>query len=370
MSIHFAPLTIETLPALKHLVLPFWDRTWDDAVCDRIFRWRFLERSDGEAILAFDGDRCIAMIDSWVRRYIVDNEICHVREMADWYSHADYRGAGLEPVWMMMRRPEPSISAGGTIPTQRMLPRLGWKPMPQQFRNFILPLNSSVLLEGLFRRSKIPGSAQLASLARHIALPIGRIRNRVPQSGEAGIRPMLPLGVPSTMDCASPSYALARLVDESELEWLHSAPREMGEFGSLVFSLDGKAVGISVYRLLSRSHRREGCILHIQASQVSTRSYAWMASETAAYLVRRGATMIRCRTSCLFLARALRQTGFYQRPALIPMWWWPKNGELPKGNALLSFLRADDGICPYPTNLEVRRNLSISSSDPVDGIRN
>jgi len=348
MSIRYSPLTLDTLSVVKDFLLPFWERTWDEDLCDRIFRWRFLERSDSEAILALDGDRCIAMLDSWIRRYIVHDEITHVRETADWYSLPGYRGVGLQPIWMMMKKPEPMVAIGGTDATQNLLPRLKWRPMSQPVRNFLLRLGSGVLLENPIKRTHLPGSAALVGLAHRLSVPIGRVRSQPPPTDDAGMHRLKPSDPLTAVSPARSDYALARLVDRSELEWLYSAPREMGDFSSLVFSLDGKPVGLSVNRLFSRDHSREANILHIQASEVSTRVYAWIASETAAHFARLGAKTIRCRTSCPQLAEALLQTGFRQRSAFTPM-WWSQNGEVPTGNALLSMLRADDGILPYPT---------------------
>jgi hypothetical protein len=346
ISVEFGPFTPSALSAVKDLLLPHWQRQWSDDLADRIFRWRFVDRPNDEAILAWDHDKCIAMVDSWVRRYVINGTVTPVRELGDWYSRPEYRGVGLQPVWMMMRKPEPMVGAGGTAMTRTLLPRMNWKAMPQRVGDFWLRLSSGVLFERPLRRLPVAG-ALLASLAHRFSVTIRKVRRHAPPPGEIDVRPLKPTDFDADVGPIPSTYALARLVDPCELKWLHSAPAEMGEFSALLFSRETKPVGVSVSRLFSMGDYQGAYIMHIQASEASTALYAWMVGETATFLAERGAKTIRCRTSAPELKDALRRTAFFEHSSVEPR-WWSRTIEPPQGNVSLSLLRADDGLHPYP----------------------
>jgi len=346
MEISFSPLTAETLPAVKQLLLPFWERNWDPEFSERLFRWRFLGRQDGESILAMDGDRCVAMIDSWCRQYMINGELVDVRELGDWYSLPEYRGVGLQPMLMMMKKPESLLSIGGTSATQALLPRLGWKPLPQVV-NYSLPLTSGVLAEGLLNSLGLPGKSALVKLAHKLSFPVRRVHNQAAPTGNASVAEYAPLDAPPEVKPPPDAYALASLIGAKELNWLYSAPEEMGEFVSLVFSVKDEPVGLSVSRLFKLEHVYQATILQIQSSQVSTGMYKWMVGETTAFLAARKACMISCKTSCPKVEEALSSVGFL-RHAVHQTVWWSREQEPPEGIILLSMFRADDGVLPYP----------------------
>jgi hypothetical protein len=251
-------------------------------------------------------------------------------------------------MWLMMRKPEPIIGIGGTQATRSLLPRMKWKQLSRQADNFILRLSSGVLLEHPIKRLPLPGKEKLIGLAHRIAVPIRRVRRHLPSTGGADVQELKAFDLPTGVAPSISDYAIARLVDRNELEWLHLAPAEMGKFSCLVFSLEGKPVGLSVNRLYSREHNREAYIMHIQASQASTEIYAWIVSATATHLGGLGATAIRCRTTCPIMADSLRRTGFSHYSSF-NVRWWSSQRDIPIGNALMSMLRADDGFMPYPT---------------------
>ena len=347
MSIEFGPLTPEALPAIKDLLLSHWKRAWNDDLAERIFRWRFIERPDDEAILAWDGNRCVAIVDSWIRRYVVNGEIVRMRELGDWYSRPEYRGAGLQPMWMMMRKPEPMVGMGGTAMTQTLLPRMNWKSMPQQVSDFLLRLSSGVVLEGPIKRLPIFGASRLVGLAHRFSVPVRRIRRHAPPDSGSAVRCLSGADFDADVTLVPSGYALARLADRDELKWLHSAPAEMGEFNALLFSCGGKPTALSVSRLFCQGDYQAAYIMHIQASERSNALYAWIVGETADYLARRGAKAIRCRTTCPQLKDALRRTAFFEYASLQPR-WWSRSLDVPEGDALLSLLRGDDALLPYP----------------------
>ena len=346
MAISFSPLTAETLPAVQQLLLPFWERDWAPEFSDRLFRWRFLGRQDGESILAMDGERCVAMIDSWCRQYMINGERVDVRELGDWYSLPEVRGVGLQPMWMMMKKPQPILSIGGTSATQALLPRLGWKPLPQVV-NYTLALSSGVIAQRPLNRLGLPGKTTFIKLAHKLSFPVRRVHRQPAPAGNATVSEYDASAAAPLVRPPADAYALASLMGQKELDWLYSAPEEMGEFVSLVFSVEDEPVGLSVSRLYKLEHVDEAAILQIQSSTVSADMYKWMVSETAALLADRGARSIRCKTSCPNVAEALSSVGFRQRAANQTV-WWSRDQEAPQGNILLSMFRADDGILPYP----------------------
>jgi len=346
MAISFSPLTAETLPAVKQLLLPFWERDWTPEFSERLLSWRFLGRQDGDTILAMDGDRCVAMIDSWCRQYLVNGKLVDVRELGDWYSLPEYRGVGLQPMWMMMKKPEPILSIGGTSDTQALLPRLGWKPLPQ-VANYALRLTSGVIAQDRLNRSGLPGKTAFIKLAHKLSFPVCRVQSQAAPVINASVSEYDPADAPPEIRPPSDAYVLASLIGAKELDWLYSAPEEMGAFISLVFSVDDEPVGLSVSRLYKSEHTYEAVVLQIQSSQVSTGMYKWMVGETSALLAARGARNIRCRTSCRKVAEALSSVGFRQR-FVDQTVWRSRDQDVPQGTILLSMFRADDGIHPYP----------------------
>ncbi len=346
MTISFSPLTAETLPAVKKLLLPFWDRDWDPEFSDLLFRWRFLGRQDGESVLAMEGDRCVAMIDSWCRQYMINGELVTVRELADWYCLPEYRGIGLQPMWKMMKKPEPILSIGGSAATQTLLPLLGWKPLPQVVM-YTLKLTTGVIAAGYLNRLGLPGKAALIKLAHQFSFPVHRVRAPVAPVSNGSVCEYDPSSEMPEIRPPNDAYTLAALIGKKELNWLYSAPEEMGEFISLVFSVEGEPVGLSVSRLFKQEHVHEAAILQIQSSQVSMGMHEWIVAETIALLAARGACYIRCKSSCPIVAEALRIAGFREGAAQQTV-WWSRDREAPQGTVLLSMFRGDDGILPYP----------------------
>src|SRR5690349_12810324 len=132
MPLSLRPLEPATRPAFEALLRESWEPSWDDAVQREIVAWRYRERpSDGRTWLAFDGERCVAMIDSFVRPWLLDGRPVMLREHCDWYCAPSHRPAGIGVVLMrkLMQQKEPIVSVGGTPPTLALLPKLRWAAM-------------------------------------------------------------------------------------------------------------------------------------------------------------------------------------------------------------------------------------------------
>ncbi|MFV8818428.1 hypothetical protein [Haliea sp. E17] len=346
MTIRFCSLSEENLPAVARLLLPSWQRNWDPDLTEGIFRWRFLQRKEGESILAMDGENCVAMIDSWCRQYVVDGEMLRVRELCDWFSLPEYRGIGLQPIRMMMKRNEPIISIGGSPATQAILPRLGWSSLAPA-SDYTMPLTTGMILERVLKHKEFPGKAQCIRYAHKIRLPLSRPRVVDPPRGCASTIHFKP-GV-SRVAVVPPAqeYALIRAIETPELDWLYSAPPEMGEFQLQEYTVDDKVVGFSISRLYQSRGILKSNILHLQTSSASVELLRWMLGETALVLKSKGACSVSCRTTCTHMANALRQLGFIKRLEH-PTSWWSSDQKAPGGPIFLSRFRADDSIHPYP----------------------
>ena len=339
-------MTAEHIPAVKKLLLPSWQRSWNEELCDRFFQWRFQERENGEGILAFDGSHCVAMIDSWIRPYVLGDQIISVREPADWYCLPGYRGLGLRPMWKLMEKPEPILSVGGTEATRTLLPRLQWKPLTP-VTNYMLPLASGVMVEAMLKRLRPPCTEILIHFGHKLSFRVRKpYLHPPPVAGGMVLQhnscDSFPTIIPSTK-CDD----LVPLCTEGEFSWLSRAPEQMGEFIFLVFSLNGSPIGFTVSRLFQLTHLTEARLLHIQTSEESIKSYAWLVAETAHELSRRGAHLIRCRATCSIICKSLKMTGFLER-SQSPVFWWSRDKKVPEGTIRLTWLRGDDGIEPYP----------------------
>jgi hypothetical protein len=347
MPITIEPLTEATLPAVEDMLMRLWGRDWKPEFSSRLFRWRFLDRKNGEAILVMDGTRCVAMIDSWVRQYMINGELVSVRELCDWFSLPEYGGVGLKPMRMMMKKAEPIVSIGGSQATQSLLPKLGWKPLPHPAVDYSLPVTGGAIVERFFKRFNLPGKQTCVRLANGISLPHRSPDIHIESEREPAFREHSSNSPLLTVSPPRGSYQLASLIGTNEIDWICSAPEEMGEFIALEFLLDNQVIGLTLSRLFSGEHTRKANIVQVQSSQVSTDIYRWMINETTSLVASKGADVVKCRTTCAFIAEALHQLGYLKRDSWQTV-WWSKNQEPPQGPILLSRYRADDAIQPYP----------------------
>src|SRR5438094_250524 len=86
------------------------------ALARALIRWRYDARPSGGGIwLAGHDGQCVAMLDSFVRPYLLDGRRILVREGCDWYCLPKYRplGLGVRLMREMMACPEPMLSIGG-----------------------------------------------------------------------------------------------------------------------------------------------------------------------------------------------------------------------------------------------------------------
>lgn len=340
MAIRFTTLTEANAPAVRELLASFWNQDASSSFVRELFEWRYFARPSGQTLLAFDGDRCVGIIDALFRRYLKDGRLVSVRETCDWFCLPNYRPLGIGAVLMrrLMAQPEPIISVGGSKATLALLPRLKWQYIGE-VDEYVLPRTARMLvawgLRGIGR-----GTGKAAQWVPSV-LPFRSLRGV--QSRTSGMR-VEPVPDANCVSFPRPDGgALSELLDESDRAWLAEAPSRLGELIGLQFSIDGEPVGVSLSRVEPYAPGRAGKILHLQVAMCPPATIDWMVAETAQRLVERGAEMLVCRASSQRIGRALRHLGFFRLQDRAA-YWWPGTAGRVTGSIHLTYLRADDAL--------------------------
>jgi len=347
MAIKIERLRPEHLAAVRVLRQSQSTGEWPEELSEEFFHWRYASRGESETLLAFDGELCVAMLDSLFHEYRHGQAIVRVREPCEWLCLPEYRpqGLGLRLMGTFMKEPEPMFAMAGTWMTQDILPALGWQKL-QDTVNYTLPLKSGALAESLFGRLRMPPGKLRTRLAHTVSVPVWHRSSRAPTADsrvcEHRIGNSLPVVEPSS------EYALSCIISQWEPAWLDDAPADMGEFVWLAGYSGNDPVGLTVSRLFSRNGALEANMLHVQANSRAPEIFAWLVTETARLLARRGAAKVACRASCPVFSGELRRLGFVER-SRTPAFWWKSDRSRLSGPTHLTLWRGDELIRPYPT---------------------
>jgi hypothetical protein len=343
VTISFSSLTRANEPAVQALLLPRWlqDGKGNDKFARELFVWRYEARPFGETLLAFDDGRCVANLDSLLRPYLLSGVPVTVRETCDWFCLPEYRplGIGIKLIRQMMTWPEPILVIGGNAPTRELLPRMKWSRFPE-VSDYLLPLSWRALGALALRRFLPRGEVLARLIPSQLALRRPRQLPRPPSYAQVRASPGTEIPPPPPRD----TYGLASLIDETCLEWLAHAPREIGDLVSLNFWVEDAPVGISIIRLVPQSEGLTAKIVHLQCALHSPAMMEWIVSETSRYLMTRGAGLITGRFSCPTIGAALQRVGFLcvrKQPAF---WWSREEIAPPHGPMHLTMLRGDDAL--------------------------
>jgi len=333
----------ETTAALLSALLPtVWDFERDPGFVQQVFQWRYLNRAPGNlTLVAVDGDRCVGVIDSYSRPYLLDGRLVQLRETADWFCLPQYRplGLGLKLLRMMMRLPEPLINIGGSKATRSILPRLGWKQV-SAVPQMVLPASLRGLAGNLLRRPQHPEHTKYARAIPRF-LPLRRPRRVAPPAADAQVEEWLP---GRDLDIPVPQQdGLVQVVDRANLEWMCSAPPSLYRAIVLLFRVGDEPVGLSLSQLEPSASGPDGRIVHVQTSSSSQAVAEWVVSETARRLAASGAGFIRCRASTPSMHAALRRVGFIAVGSE-PVFWWAQGRTPPENGIAVSYLRGDDAV--------------------------
>jgi hypothetical protein len=336
MSIAIVPFNEVDPGSVRELLAKCWGQDRDVEFIRSYIEWRYGRRGSGETLVACDKQRCIGILDAFIRPYRFFGQRALVRETCDWYCLPQYRGLGigLHLMRKMMAKPEPILVVGGNKTTRELLPRLKWIRLTDVQR-FVLPVSmrSAAALAAGGR-----GKSLLSRVLPDWRWLPASVRKRPPRA-DAEIKKNA-FGAAETATRIG-SYDFAPMLDASILQWLVSAPAAIGEFVVLTFFMAGKPLGTSVVRLQKPAADDKAEIVHMHAAAPAL--IEWIAAETVHDLIGRGVGAILCNVSCPLTAAAVAALGFMRRRP-IPVYWWSACRPAPAGALNLGSLQADDAL--------------------------
>jgi hypothetical protein len=341
-------VTAEHLPAIRQLLMLYWERTWPTEVADRFLRWRLLDRPDWAAVAAFDGDRCVAFIDSFVRPYTIDGRSMRVRETGEWFCLPEHRPlASLRVLQALMKKPEPIIAITNSEVTKAVLPKLKWQVVCEQQQR-VFPAGVGVAVKGLTKRLKTQLSALPAFTGTLLPFRFRKPRRLEAPEQPASVREITSADDLPDLQPPEDSFALYALAGREDARWFSAAPSGEGRFIWLQFALKGETVGLSLSRIFREGPYQAARLLHIQSTRHDPETYAWMASETSCHVAADGVHWIEARSTSDMIIGALESTG-YIKGNTFPVYWWPGGDRVElDGNIFLNGMRGEEALMPYP----------------------
>jgi len=346
MGLRLTQLDETNRPAFERLLAHVWQLSCSVELARAVVRWRYDERASGGGtwLVCHDGE-CVAMLDSFLRPYLLNGRRIHVREGCDWYCLPKYRslGLGIRLMKKMMTCDEPMISIGGSEWTRAILPKLGWKRLPD-VQSYVLPLKARGAA-GAILRDRWPVYEAYVRLVPEF-LPARRLRRaEAPRVGATSVEEWRP-GAPALLPPAG-GRGLVQLLEPGDLDWMGRMPDGLARPFGLAFSLGREPVGFSLAQLEPAPTGLDGRIVHVLITHEAQEIADWVMAETARRLAGLGAGMVRCLASTPQKKIALRRAGFVSR-APLPSYWWSNNIALSPSASDTGYLRADDAI-PFST---------------------
>jgi hypothetical protein len=328
----------------RFVISTFWHRHWSDGLAQEIVKWRYCGLHAGEMVVAYHGQRLVAMVAPRLRPYIIARELVYVREPTDWFCLPDYRclGLGLRLMSVLMERKEPLLAIGGSSDAISLFRSLGWQQLAE-VKNYTLPLTTRFVASKASRLLHLPFLQSIGARFGDAVWPqFHRLRSESQPWQHLAVLHHAP-----EMRSAASAYDFLPMTDEQELDWLYAAPKHIGTFFCLVFPEKSGAAAFVVCRLYSYDDLNYAKLIHVYTPSPSVQAYTRMLSETISYVQHHKTDAVQCRASSPFLRPALKKAGFIGT-GLTPAYWWAKNKSPVHGNFHLTFLRGDDGIRPYP----------------------
>jgi hypothetical protein len=337
--IRVAQLESAHRPAFEGLLRETWQPFWDDELSKQIIQWRYYDRpATAVTWLVLEGERCIAMLDSMLRPYMLNGERIVVRETADWYCTPERRKYGIG-LWLLRKLttgPEPLFVLGGSELTMAILPKLKWTALPSA-SSYILPIKVRGLTANLIRQKWW----EYESLARAIPnfIPIRPPRTVAPpETRHAEVRVMAADDTVNVIPATQPG--LIQLLETEHWNWLARMPLGLAAPVGLQFLLDGVTVGVSLSQIEPSVTGLDAKIVHLQFTDPAIG--AWLISATAQALAQRGVGFIRCYVSTPVKVAALTRVGFIKSKD-IPCHWLPHTAGIPTCIDV-GYLRGDDAM--------------------------
>ncbi|MGG5817774.1 hypothetical protein [Falsiroseomonas sp. HW251] len=341
MTIRVTVMEENLRPGFERLLIEAWGQTWSADYAVDLIRWRYYERAAlGQTWVAIDGTSCVAILDSYLRPYLLNGSRVLVREPCDWFCLPEYRPRGVGVLLMkrLMDCDEPMLSIGGTPPTLAILPRLRWTRLPEVTK-LVLPLRVRDFAATALRKWW-PAQEPLARLVP------GKIPYRWPK------RPIRPHEAAHVVEWTpgtplpvlrGAQDGLVELIEQADADWIAGMPRWLAQAVGLVFFLGEEPVGFTLSQIEPSAAGLDACLVHVQLSDHAQPLVNWIIAETASNLAARGVGIIRCLASSPSKIAALEMAGFF-RTTPRPSYWWQRDREPAPTQLDAGYLRADDAV--------------------------
>jgi hypothetical protein len=324
--------------AFEELLRETWQQNWDAELARQIVQWRYYDRpGDAMTWIALEQDRCVAMLDSMLRPYMMDGQRITVRETADWYCTPRRRpfGIGLWLLQQVYSFPEPVFVLGGSQVTLDLLTKLKWKSLPAA-KSYVLPIKVRGLMANVIRQRWWQHEAMARTIPSF--LPLKRPKRVAPPTDRFKVRKLSSDDSIAMADAAQ--TGLVELLETEHWQWLARMPTELAMPVGLLFSFDDKPIAVSYSQIEPAASGLDARIVHLQFTDPSIG--AWVISTTARMLADYGVGFVRCCVSTDDKIAAIEKVGFVKTKD-IPCHWLPRMADTPTCIDV-GYLRGDDAM--------------------------
>jgi hypothetical protein len=337
----YTTLTHENAQTVFDTLRGFWKRPWDEQFTQDFLNWRYLQRPNGEPIVAISDGRCVGIIDLFLRRYRINGEVRVMREPCDWYCVPEQRGIGLRLMKTAMSKGDPMLGIGLPSGALAISSRLKFIHVANA-EEYVLPISLRAITSGVLRRLHLGDGGVAHCLPSNLTLA-ALLKRRVPSPRDAAISEINAENYPDMTP--SREHGVTPILDVAYYRWLLCAPSVLGKVFGLLFNVGGIAHAMTISRLEQTPCGTRAKIIHWQFADLSRPTIDWALAETVSRLVANGAESIYCRSSCPHIGAALRRLRFIGRDAQKVMMWLPDD-KPPIGFINLTLLRGDDAMIP------------------------
>jgi hypothetical protein len=306
-------LTPARLDAMKQ----FSEAVWQRPTSADYYRWRYLDAPGLTTLLATDGDRCVATLSAFSRKYHTGDGIVECLEPFDWYTLPDMKGFGVGAHLMkgLMDTGKPIVSLGGSEDTLRFLPRLGFRQIAAA-TEFFLPLTGRYIMR----------SRKLPALARNVASPLLDLAASVvytPSKPSAAYSfqtlPGTTLG--DKLSQIDGPVGFRPAPDQGFLDWLEKGSGT-GKYFICTVNKDEETVAWLLCRLYRSGGLLHGAILDLRLKQADGDVAVNALRGAGRMLANCGVDDVRAFTTSPFLATAYAQAGYRAGSEKIPALLW------------------------------------------------
>jgi Acetyltransferase (GNAT) domain len=332
-----------------HLVAAerLWERMYARPRGDAFYRWSLLNAPGHRALVAMEGDECVAMLRAFDRDYRLDGRRVTCRETFDWLCAPEHRrvALGLRVMRTAMSEWAPLVNVGGTEDTLGVLPALRWAEIGAATYHS-LPLGRDVLGgAGAARMRLVPPRARGAALSVASALWFRPRRAPAPAGGE--VVPVASVGE-EVLDLyeGDTGYGALRVPDVDHLRWLIAGHPSAGQFAACYFTVRGALRGWGLTRAYTTGRALEAALVDVYAPRPTPDLYAWMVSELVVRLAGHSPSAVRAQATCPTLQSALRRLRFL-RSGTVPVFFWSRDPG-PPPPLHFTFAAQDGPMLPYP----------------------